>query len=81
MAYATPRNHAEKLKLYTKYCLLVGVSYLWRKGSFFASFSSFDFGPFIFLPVNEYVSIANIIDTDVKIIINSKFRRQRHAGW
>jgi len=61
MAYATHRNPAEKLKLYIQYCLLIGVSYLWRKRTFYASFSSFCFGPFIFLPFNEKVSTANVI--------------------
>ena len=82
MAYATPRNPAKNHKLCTKYCLLVGSSYLWRKRIFFASFGSFCFGPFIILPVNEHVSTANIIiDWDVKIITNSELRSQRRDGW
>ena len=83
MAYATSRKLAEKLKLYTKYCLLVGV-YFWRKRSFFFfGFSQFFlFPPVYFLAVNEQVSTANvIIDWDVKIIMNSEWRSQKHAGW
>ena len=84
MAYATPRNPAEKLKLYTKYFssyvfLIYGGSVVFF---FFAYFSSFCFGPFIFLPINEQVSTANvIIDWDVKIIMKSELINQRHTGW